>query len=97
VIKIDVETTRMGERGQVVIPHEFREQLKLKKGEKLLAVLEGDKIIMEPMKNLKTKQIEDLREDLAEMKIVKKFWEDVKKGNIIRQSKDEFLAELEEW
>mgnify|MGYP001561343187 CR=1 FL=1 len=39
------EVTKMGERGQIVIPQEFREQLKLEKGEKFV-VIESDGILM---------------------------------------------------
>lgn len=37
--------TSVGERGQVVIPVEVRERMKLKKGEKLLVFSESDKFI----------------------------------------------------
>lgn len=94
---MDIETTRMGERGQVVIPQDFRQQLNFKKGEKLVMVLEKDKIIVEAMKRLNSSTMNELKEDLADIKIANKFWEKVKKGAVIRQSKDEFLAELEQW
>lgn len=37
--------TSVGERGQIVIPVEVREKLKLKKGEKLLVFSKSDKFI----------------------------------------------------
>ena len=95
--KMDLETTKLGERGQIVIPQEFRQQLNFKKGEKLIMVLENDKIIVEAMRNLDSNTFEELKEELLDIKIVDKFWEEVKNGSIIKQSKDEFLAELEQW
>jgi len=97
VNKMNIETTKMGERGQIVIPLEFREQLKLKKGEKLIVVLDEPRVIVEAVKDVDSATIEEFKEELADIKIANKFWDDVKKGNVIRQSKEEFLAELEEW
>lgn len=43
---MDFEVTRLGERGQVVIPQIFREHLKLEKGEKFMVVEQGGTIIL---------------------------------------------------
>ena len=43
------ELLTMGEKGQIVIPKKMRENFKLEKGAKLLAVEEGDKIIVKPV------------------------------------------------
>lgn len=94
---MEIDISKMGERGQVVIPQEFREELKLKKGEKFLVVKEDDKIIFEPMKSLKAKTLKDLREDLIDMRIAAKFWDKVKKGEVIKQTKKDFLKDLEKW
>lgn len=94
---MEIDISKMGERGQVVIPQEFREELRLKKGEKFLVVKEDDKIIFEPMKSLKAKTLKDLREDLIDMKIAAKFWDKVKKGETIKQTKKDFLKDLEKW
>lgn len=94
---MEIETSKMGERGQVVVPQEFRKGLKLKKGEKFIVVKDDNKLIFEPMKNLKAKAIEELNEDLLDIKISNAFWENVKKGKVITQSKDEFLRSLEKW
>lgn len=94
---MEIEISKMGERGQIVIPLEFREDLRLKKGEKFLVVKEDSKIILEPMKALKAKTLNELKEDLIDIKIANKFWEDVKKGKTIKQTKKEFLKDLEKW
>ena len=40
------EVTKMGERGQVVIPQEFRKQLNLQAGEKFIVVASGDTLLL---------------------------------------------------
>jgi AbrB family looped-hinge helix DNA binding protein len=94
---MEIETTRIGERGQIVIPLDFRQHLNLKKGEKLIVAMEGDKLVIEQMKNIDADSLNQLKEELADIKIANKFWEDVKKGAVIKQSKEEFLADLESW
>jgi AbrB family looped-hinge helix DNA binding protein len=46
-------STVIGEKGQVVIPKEAREDLKLKKGEKLLVFGMGEMIALMKFSNLK--------------------------------------------
>ncbi|MBU4010355.1 MAG: hypothetical protein KJ882_06275, partial [Proteobacteria bacterium] len=39
-------------------------------------------------------QKEEIKEDLEDMRIANEFWEDVKKGKTIAQTKEEFLKDL---
>ncbi len=94
---MEIEITKLGERGQVVIPQEIRKSLHLKKGEKFLVAKSDDKIIFEPIKNIKAKTIDGIKEDLIDMKIVAKYWEEFKRGRTIKQTKEEFLKDLEKW
>jgi AbrB family looped-hinge helix DNA binding protein len=65
-------STIIGEKGQVVIPKEAREDLKLKKGEKLLVFGIGDMIALMRFSSLK-KFMKYLKEDLRSLKkIIKK-------------------------
>ena len=41
-----IEVTKMSSKGQVVIPKDIRENLKLKEGDKLIAYNKGDLIIL---------------------------------------------------
>jgi len=47
---MEFEITRLGERGQIVIPQVFREHLRLVKGEKFIVVEQGDAIILRRLK-----------------------------------------------
>jgi len=53
---MDFEVTKLGERGQVVIPQEFRRSMGLHQGEKFAVMERGDMIIL---KRLKAPSIED--------------------------------------
>ncbi|MFH0862440.1 MAG: AbrB/MazE/SpoVT family DNA-binding domain-containing protein [Candidatus Altiarchaeota archaeon] len=92
---MDVESVRLGERGQVVIPQDFRRELRLRGGDKMLAVLADNKIVLEAMRDVKSESMGQLKEDVADLKVCASFWEDVKAGRVIRQSGEEFLRELE--
>ncbi|MFH1055449.1 MAG: AbrB/MazE/SpoVT family DNA-binding domain-containing protein [Candidatus Altiarchaeota archaeon] len=95
---MDIESIKLGERGQVVIPQDFRTELKLRGGDKMLAVLVDNKIVLESMRNIKAESIEQVREDLADLKVCAKFWDDLKKGkDVIKQNREDFLRDLEKW
>ena len=57
---MEFEITRLGERGQVVIPLSFREHLKLEKGEKFIVVEQGENIILRRIKKPTKEEFEDL-------------------------------------
>jgi len=94
---MEISITKMGERGQVVIPQDIRDGVKT--GEKIIIVKENNKWVLEPVKNIKAETINKLSEDLIDMKIASDFWENVKKGKtkLIRQTSEEFLKDLEKW
>ena len=67
-----LEITTMGEKGQVVIPHMFREAMGLKTKTKLVVIRSGDMIVM------KTLEMPDVQEEWE--KLFKKM--DAKKLNL---------------
>lgn len=48
--KIRVETTTLSSKGQVVLPQDVRERLKLKDGDKFLVIAEADTVILKAIK-----------------------------------------------
>jgi len=46
----EAEVITVGEKGQIVIPKKFRQDLKIEKGTKVLATEQNDKIVLKPMK-----------------------------------------------
>ena len=59
---MEFEFTKVGERGQVVIPQEFRKSMGIIRGEKFMVVGHGDSLIL---KRMKEPAIEDLDRMLA--------------------------------
>lgn len=94
---MEMEISRVGERGQIVIPQDFREDLHIKKGDKFLIIKTKDKLIFQQMSRLKANTIEQLKEDLIDVKIAEDRLEEVKRGKVIVKSKDKFLKEMESW
>lgn len=45
-----LEVTSLSTRGQVVIPTDIRDKLKLKPGTKMIIIQEGDNILLKPIK-----------------------------------------------
>ena len=52
---MDFEVTKLGERGQIVIPLEIRKKLKLKKGDKFIVSTSGKLIVFSHLKLEKKK------------------------------------------
>lgn len=47
-----IDTTRIGERGQVVIPKLIRDKLKIKKGAIFIVDVKKETVILKPLKNV---------------------------------------------
>lgn len=92
---MEVEISKMTERGQITIPQEFREDLKLKKGEKILFFKENGKLILEPMSRIKN--LKKLKEDLEFARSTEEAWKEIDRGESTTQNVDEFLKDLEKW
>ncbi len=83
MINMEFEFTRLGERGQIVIPLVFRENLKLKKGEKFMVVEQNGTILL---KRLQPPTKEEFLE------LLRKTREHAKKHNITEKDLEEALA-----
>ena len=46
---MEFEVTKMGERGQIVVPKGFREDMRLKAGEKFIVIKQGDALLLKKM------------------------------------------------
>lgn len=82
---MEFEVTRLGERGQIVIPQVFREHLKLEKGEKFIVVEQGDAIILRRLKAPTKTEFEDLMRKTHEFAkkhsiAEKDMWDAIKKA-----------------
>jgi AbrB family looped-hinge helix DNA binding protein len=59
---MDFEVTKLGERGQVVIPQEFRKSMGLHQGEKFIVMERGDTLILKRLKAPTTEDFEVMLE-----------------------------------
>lgn len=57
---MEFEITKLGERGQIVIPQSFREHLKLQKGEKFMIIEQGDNLLLKRIKPPTKDEFEEL-------------------------------------
>jgi len=94
---MEIEISKVGERGQIVIPQEFRDKLHIKKGDKFLVVRTDNKLILQQMSTLKAKNIDQLREDLIDIKIAEDRLKEIEEGKGLVQTKEEFLKEMKKW
>jgi AbrB family looped-hinge helix DNA binding protein len=90
-----VDISKVGERGQIVIPQEIRKKLNIRQGEKFLVINQNEDIIFRPLKEVKS--LDQVEEDIIDMQIADKRWKEIKEGKKTARSKEEFLRELQEW
>ena len=77
---MEFEVTKLGERGQVVIPQEFREHMGLKSGDKFIVIERGDTLMF---KRLRAPSIEEFD------KMIKKGHERAKKLGLTEKDLEE--------
>ena len=82
-MKMEFEVTKLGERGQVVIPQEFRKSMGLHIGDKFVVIERGDMLIL---KRIKAPTIEDFdvmikkgHERAKKLRLTEKDLEDARK------------------
>lgn len=78
LIKMELKTIKISEKGQISIPKEMRKELKLKKGDKLAILTKGEQIIVQKADSLLKKlNIEDesFHNMLASEESLKKDWD----------------------
>ncbi len=82
---MEFEITRLGERGQIVIPQIFRENLKLSKGEKFIVLQQGDTIILKRLHPPTKEEFEQL---------LKKTREHVAKNGLIEEDLEDAIKKV---
>lgn len=71
-----IKTVRVSEKGQIALPKEVRDIARIGQGTDLLLILQGDRILLEPIEFLSGKVEEDFR-DLQHhaMESLQKVWD----------------------
>ncbi len=80
--KMEFEVTKLGERGQIVIPLIFRENLRLKKGEKFMVVEQNGTLML---KRLEPPTREEFQQ------LIKKTRDHAKKNNLTKEDLNKAL------
>ena len=88
---VEMETTRMSSKGQVVIPSNFRKHIK--EGDTLIVLKNKDHIILKPASAMD----KQLAEDIEFAKRTEKAWKEIEEGKGVRMSIDDFLEEMKNW
>ncbi|MEK6830980.1 MAG: AbrB/MazE/SpoVT family DNA-binding domain-containing protein [Nanoarchaeota archaeon] len=86
-----MELAKISSKGQLVIPQNIRDKLKIEEGEILVVSTKDDLIIL---KKIKDPMEEDDMKTLIE---IKKAWEEIESGKYKKKSSDEFLKEISRW
>jgi len=82
---IKFEVTKMGERGQIVIPLNLREKMNLEKGEKFIVIEQGDNLIF---KRLVPPSKEEVQEALRKIR------DSVTKSNLTEKDIEEAVRKV---
>lgn len=85
------ELTKASSKGQIVIPTDIREKLKIKEGT-VFAISSKNNMIV--LKKLDTKI---KAEDLKTLKLLEEAWEDIENGRYKVATIDNFFKELATW
>lgn len=88
---VEIETTKMSSKGQVVIPHNFRKHIK--EGETLIVFKNKEQIILK----LASSMDKQLAEDLEFAKRTEESWKEIEEGKGIRMNVNDFLKQMESW
>lgn len=88
---VNISTTKISSKGQIVIPAHMRENLK--EGEELLIIKDDDRIILKTTGKL----TEQMKEDLEFSRRTEEAWKAYDRGEFITMDFDEFLKEMDKW
>jgi len=88
---VDIGITKVSSKGQIVIPQEMRS--KLKEGDKLVIIKNGNQIILKKMKDFD----KNLEEDLEFAKRTEEAWKRYDSGEFVSMDAKEFLKQLKKW
>ena len=86
-----LEIATVSSKGQLVIPQDIRENLRIKTGDLFAVASSNDILILKKLNNpIKEVDIKTLRQ-------VDEAWEDIEKGKYKTATLDEFMKEAKEW
>lgn len=88
---MEVAITKMSSKGQIVIPIEMREQLKV--GDKIIIIQNGHQLILRKTTNLD----KNFEADLKFARRTEEAWKSYEKGEFRELKSEQFLEEIKKW
>ena len=88
---VEIETTKVSSKGQIVIPSHMRDEFK--EGDTLLIIKSEGGLLLKKANDLD----KTFKEDLAFARRTEEAYKRHEKGDFKRMSADKFLEELETW
>ncbi len=88
---VQIDMTKMSSKGQVVIPHELRKDIK--EGDKLLVIRNADQIILKKASKM-DKQFE---EDMEFARRTEEAYKRIEAGHYISVDSDNLIEKMSKW
>lgn len=88
---VNIATTKMSSKGQVVIPIHMRKAIKA--GDTLLVIENNDSILLKRADDLDKK----FEEDLEFARRTKEAWKQIDAGKFIQMDAKDFIKEMRKW
>jgi len=88
---MEIALTKMSSKGQIVIPSEFRDDIK--EGEQLIIIKNDNQLILKKVNKI----YKNLKEDLEFAKRTEAAWERYDKGKFKSSTTKVFLKDLNKW
>ena len=88
---VEIETTTISSKGQIVIPANMRKDLK--EGDKFLIIKDKSSFLLKKADDLDEK----FKEDLEFTRRTEEAWKRHDKGEFTRMSFNDFINEMEKW
>ncbi len=94
---MEIDFGKIGIKGQIVIPQEMRKDLGFHSGKKVLIVEGENEIILRPLDKFKMETLDELKEQIIDMKLGEKAMREIREGKGASVGVDEFFKEMEDW
>jgi AbrB family looped-hinge helix DNA binding protein len=88
---VQIDTTRISSKGQIVIPARFRGNFK--EGENLVIIENGGQLILKKESAVD----KNFLEDLEFARRTEKAWKEIEAGRCTTMSSEDFLKEISKW
>jgi len=90
---MDAAIVKLSSKGQLVLPTEMKNNLRLSKGSKIILIQQGNALVMKSVDNIS----HNLEDEILDMALASKGWEQLESKKSKKVSKVKFLKELDSW